>query len=192
MLAGSQKLAMGPLDLAHRPSYNKARKGKRVSSLIGQNIISCNMVMGVTFYHFCHILLIRLSLAHSQGERIPQRGDHLGHGDQEGFFRVCAHNPCCRIHLPMGHLVLLCLWTEIRLWFWGNPGINVQLYVAMKPSSGLWNVSRIDVYLLPAWPLNIGIIKSSYILFLNKEDCKKLWESKDTKDVERSLEDWVE
>ena len=30
--------------------------------------------MGVTFYHFCHILLIRLSLAHSQGERIPQRG----------------------------------------------------------------------------------------------------------------------
>lgn len=64
----------------------------------------------------------------------------------------------------MGQLVLLCLWTEIRLWLQGNLGINVQLDVAMKPSTGLWNVSRIDVYLLPHWPLNISIMKSFYTI----------------------------
>lgn len=80
------------------------------------------------------------------------------------FSLESAHNLYCRIHLHMGQLVLLCLWTEIRLSFQGNPGINVQLDVAMKPRSDLWNVSRIDVYLLDAWPLNISFIKSFYTI----------------------------
>lgn len=120
--------------------------------------------MGVTFYPLFHILLIILSLARSQGERIPQRGEHTGHGDHGVFLRVCAHNPCCRIHSHMRQLVLLCLYTEIRLWLQGNPGINVQLDVAMKPSSGLWNLNSIDVYLLPAWRLSISTIKSFYTI----------------------------
>lgn len=91
-----------------------------------------------------------------------------------GHLTVCPHNPSCRIHSKVGQLVLLCLWPEIRLWFQSNPGINVQLHTAMKLSTGLWNVNRIDVFLFRLKYLHYKSTPSFYNLFLNREVSEKL------------------